>query len=343
MLAARSDGVTDNRQWRVGAIPADRLAVSDFTLHTDRRPSAGDGEVLCRVLWISIDAAGRAWFQADTYRRALAVGDVMPGFGIAQVVESRCDELAVGDIVTGDLNWQDYVVAGPDRLERIVATRPLSNYLSVLGITGLTAYLGLTVAGEAREGETVIVSAAAGATGSVVGQIAKLRGCRVVGICGSPEKQRWLTDELGFDAAVSHRDPGLRKALRAACPEGADVYFDNVGGPALDAALGAMAHGGRIVCCGVVSQYDTSGPAPGPRGVPGMLILKHLTMRGFLLPDYAAQYADALAVLDGWLQRGSLRPVEDVLDGLETAPEGLVGLLNGANLGKRMIHVADPV
>jgi NADPH-dependent curcumin reductase CurA len=331
-----------NRQWRVAALPEERLDASHFALHTADRPRISDGRVLCRVLWISIDAAGRAWFQADTYRRALQVGDVMPGFAIGQVIESGCDELGPGDIVTGDLGWQDYVVVDPSELEQITPTRHLSNYLSVLGITGLTAYFGLCDAGEAKTGDTVVISAAAGATGSVAGQIAKLQGCRVVGICGSQEKQAWITDELGFDAAVSHRDPLFRAALREACPGGADVYFDNVAGPTLEAVLSVMAHGGRIACCGVVSQYDTGRPTAGPRGVPGVLILKHLTMRGFLLPNYAERYAEGLEALQGWLDDGSLKPVEDVLEGLEEAPDGLVGLLNGANIGKRMIHVADP-
>jgi NADPH-dependent curcumin reductase CurA len=332
-----------NRRWCVAELPDDRLDVSHFSLRTVARPKPDDGQVLCRVLWISIDAAGRAWLQADTYRRALQAGDTMPAFAIGQVVESNSEELAVGDIVTGDLGWQEYAAIAPSGLERIVPVRPLSNYLSVLGITGLTAYFGLREVGEARSGETVVVSAAAGATGSVVGQIARRDGCRVVGICGSDEKGAWLTDEMGFDAAVNHRDPDFRKALRAACPDGVHVYFDNVAGATLETVLGAMAPGGRIVCCGVVSQYDTGTPDAGPRGVPGLLILKSLSMRGFLLPTFAARYADGLDTLADWLDDGSIKPVEDVLEGLERAPEGLVGLLNGSNLGKRMVHVADPV
>lgn len=331
-----------NRQWKVAAQPVGRLAKAHFVLDAVERPQVADGQVLTRVLWLSIDAAARAWLQANTYRRVLQIGDVMPGFAIAQVIESHCEQFRSGDVVTGDLGWQDFAVAEPDRLEQIVPRQPLSNYLSVLGITGLTAYLGLLEAGEAKAGDTVVISAAAGATGSVAGQIAKLLGCRVVGICSSPEKQAWLTEELGFDAAVSHLDPTFRDALRAACPGGVDVYFDNVGGPVLETALSLMAHGGRITCCGVVSQYDTTAPATGPRGVPGVLILKHLTMRGFLLPDYADRFAAALEVLEGWLKDGSLKPVEDILQGLEAAPDGLVGLLNGANIGKRMVHVADP-
>jgi NADPH-dependent curcumin reductase CurA len=324
-------------------MPTEQLATSHFALETVDRPEVPDGQVLCRVLWISIDAAQRAWLQAATYRSAVQIGDTMPGFALAQVIESRCDDFAAGDIVSGDLAWQDYVVAKPSDLSRIVPKRPLSNYLSVLGITGLTAYFGLLDVGEAKPGDTVVVSGAAGATGSLVGQIAKLHGCRVVGICSSPEKQKWLTSELGFDAAVSHRDDSFRNALREACPDGVDVYFDNVGGTTLDTVLGAMAYRGRVVCCGVVSQYDTSTPVRGARGVPGVLIIKSITMRGFLvMTDFADRYGEGLQALEGWLDDGSLKVREDILEGLEKAPEGLIGVLNGTNIGKRMIHVADP-
>ncbi|PQP13732.1 NADP-dependent oxidoreductase [Rhodococcus opacus] len=332
-----------NRTWRVAGMPSEHLETSHFSFETADRPEAGDGQVLCRVLWISMDAAQRAWFQAATYRAAIQVGDAMPGFSLAQVVESRCDDFAVGDIVAGDLAWQDYVVAEPSGLRRIVPNRPLSNYLSVLGITGLTAYFGLLDIGEAKPGETVVVSGAAGATGTLVGQIAKKQGCRVVGICGSPEKQKWLTSELGFDAAVSYRDESFRKSLREACPDGIDVFFDNVGGTTLDTVLGSMAYRGRVVCCGVVSQYDTTTPVRGARGVPGVLIIKSITMRGFLvMTDFADRWDEGLKVLEGWLDDGSLQVREDTLEGLEKAPEGLIGLLNGNNVGKRMIHVADP-
>jgi len=331
-----------NRRWRVAAMPTEHLENSHFELETSDRPEVPGGQVLCRVLWISIDAAQRAWFQGATYRSAIQVGDTMPGFCIGQVVESRCDDFAPGDIVTGHLGWQDYAVVVPHDLQRLAPRAPLSNYLSVLGITGLTAYFGLLDVGEAKPGDTVVVSGAAGATGSLVGQIAKLHGCRVVGICGSRDKQEWLTSELGFDAAVNYRDEGFRKALKEACPDGIDVYFDNVGGATLDTALGAMAHRGRVVCCGVVSQYDTRTPVRGARGVPGVLIIKSITMRGFLYTDYADRFAEGLKALEGWLEDGSLKVREDVLDGLEKAPEGLIGVLNGSNVGKRMIHVADP-
>jgi NADPH-dependent curcumin reductase CurA len=331
-----------NRRWRVAAMPTEHLETSHFELETVDLPELADGQVRCRVLWISIDAAQRAWFQGATYRSAIQVGDTMPAFAIGQVVKSRSDDFAVGDIVTGHLGWQDYAVVEPADLQRLVPTKKLSYYLSVLGITGLTAYFGLLEVGEAKHGETVVVSGAAGATGALVGQIAKLQGCRVVGVCGSPEKAKWLTSELGFDAAVNYRDDDFRKSLKEACPDGIDVFFDNVGGVTLDTALGVMAHHGRVVCCGVVSQYDTTNPARGARGVPGVLIIKSITMRGFLYTDYADRFDEGLQVLQGWLDDRSLTVTEDILDGLEKTPEGLIGVLNGTNVGKRMIRVADP-
>lgn len=334
--------VTD-RRWRIAAMPEEQLDSSHFELVPADRPEVSDGQVGCRVLWISIDAAQRAWFQGVSYRGALHVGDTMPAFCIGEVVESRSDDFAPGDIVTGHLGWQDYGVVDAEELTRITVAAPLSRYLSVLGITGITAYFGLFDVGEAKSGETVVVSGAAGATGSLVGQMAKLRGCRVVGICGSAEKQEWLTSKLGFDAAVNYRDENFRTALKEACPDGIDVFFDNVGGTTLDTALGRMAYRGRVVCCGVVSQYDTTTPSRGARGVPGILIGKSITMRGFLYTDYSDRFDEALQALQGWIEEGSLTVAEDILEGLEKAPEGLIGVLNGTNVGKRMIHVADPV
>ena len=331
------------RRWRVVAIPDEHLDSSHFELVTAESSEVPEGHVGCRVLWISIDAAQRAWFQGATYRSAIQVGDTMPAFCIGQVDESRSDDFAPGDIVTGHLGWQDYAVVDAHDLSLLTPTAPLCRYLSVLGITGITAYFGLLDVGEAKAGETVVVSGAAGATGSLVGQIAKLRGCRVIGICGSAAKQQWLVSHLGFDAALSYRDENFRATLKEACPDGIDVFFDNVGGSTLDTALGVMAHLGRVVCCGVLSQYDTTKPAHGARGVPGVLILKSVTMRGFLYTDYSDRFDEALQALQRWIEEGSLTVTEDILEGLEKAPEGLIGVLNGTNVGKRMIHVGDPV
>lgn len=334
--------MTGNRQWVLARLPEGRLRPDDFELRDGDPPAPEPGEVLCRSLWLSIDAAGRAWMQGATYRAAMRPGDVMAGFGVAQVVESAAEGIAPGQLVAGEIGWQDYA-ALPARTLLPLAPRPdLADYLTVLGITGLTAYFGLLDIGHPEEGQTVVVSAAAGATGSIAGQIARIQGCRVVGICGSDNKARWLLDDLGFDAAVNHRQPDLRRRLKAACPTGIDVYFDNVGGDILETALSLANQRGRIVCCGVVSQYDTASPGPGPRGVPGLLVTKRLTMQGFIVSDFADRFGEALAALDRWLGEGRLVAAADVVEGLDRAPAALVGLLAGDNIGKRMVHVADP-
>jgi NADPH-dependent curcumin reductase CurA len=322
--------------------PSGRLQLDDFRLEEVDPPARTAGEVRCRTLWLSIDAAGRAWMQGRTYRPQVLPGDLMPGFGIAEVVESDDPRLPVGTLVTGDVGWQEVAIMPVGAVQAFTPSAPLPTYLSVLGITGLTAYFGMRDVAPTQPGEQVVISAAAGATGSLAGQIAKRDGCRVVGICGSQEKMDWLTGALGFDAAISHRSETFAADLKAACPGGIDVYFDNVGGPVLEAVLARMNLHGRVACCGVVSQYDTSTPSPGPAGVPGLLVTKRITMRGFIVMDYARRYPEALADLEAWLADGSLTPAEDILDGIERAPEGLVGLLGGDSVGKRIIHVADP-
>ncbi|MGI8750915.1 MAG: NADP-dependent oxidoreductase [Acidimicrobiales bacterium] len=334
-----------NRRWMLARLPQGRLTVEDFELRPvdlDLDDTLPTDHVACRVLWLSIDAAGRAWMQGATYRPAMEADDVMAGYGVAEVVRSDGPSFAPGQLVAGEFGWQEYAVV-PVRGLLALERRPhLASHLNVLGITGLTAYFGLLDVGRPQAGETVVVSAAAGATGNLVGQIAKRHGCRAVGICGSTDKARWLTDDLGFDVAVNYRDPDFRRQLKTACPDGVDVYFDNVGGSTLEAVLARMNLHGRIACCGVVSQYDTTSPAPGPQGVPGLLVTKRLAMRGFIVTDYADRFGEALAALASWLEDGSLIPTEDILDGLERAPEALVGLLAGNNIGKRLVHVGDP-
>lgn len=329
-----------NRQIVLTRLPEERLTPDLFERREAPVPQPGVGEVLCRTRLLSIDAANRAWMQGATYRDPISGGQVMAGFALSEVVASNHPGFAPGDVVEGDSGWQDYSVQRGAALGKVEVRGPLSHHLSVLGITGLTAYFGLLRVGRPVAGETVLVSAAAGATGNVVGQLARLAGCRVVGVVGSPDKAAFLTETLGFDAVVSHRDPNLRGALKAACPGGIDVYFDNTGGPTLEAALSRMNQGGRIVCCGVVSQYDTSSPASGPKGVPGLLVTKRLRMEGFIVMDYFAERAAAEAELAAAIAAGRLHVVEDVVDGLDAAPRALVGLLAGDNLGKRMVRVS---
>jgi hypothetical protein len=332
-----------NQQIVLAALPQGRLTADAFQLLESPMPAPGAGEVLTRTRLLSIDAANRAWMQGATYRGALGAGQVMDGFTLAEVVKSNDPGFAPGDIVEADNGWQQFAVHPAGRLTRVTVRGELSHHLSVLGVTGLTAYFGLLDIGRPEPGETVLVSAAAGATGNVVGQIAKLHGCRVVGVASSADKCAFLTEQLGFDAAVPHRDENFRGLLKAATPDGVDVYFDNVGGDVLGAALWRMNQHGRIVCCGVVSQYDTSDPAPGPRGVPGLLVTKRLRMEGFIVMDHfgpdGAARAKAEETLAGWVAAGQLRVVEDGVDGLERAPAALIDLLAGGNLGKRFVRV----
>ncbi|MPY92982.1 MAG: zinc-binding dehydrogenase [Acidimicrobiia bacterium] len=334
-----------NRRILIDHLPQGPLDVGCFRPEEAEAPVPGDGEVSCRTRYLSIDAANRAWMQGATYRSALEGGQVMAGAVLAEVIESKDAAFAPGDIVETDYGWQEQAAVPASRLEKVEVRGPLSHHLSVLGITGLTAYVGLLDIGRPREGETVVVSAAAGAVGNVAAQLAKIAGCRVVGVAGAPEKCAWLVDELDLDGAVSYRDPGFFKALKAACPQGIDVYFDNTGGDVLGAALFQMNLQGRIVCCGVVSQYDTSNPGPGPRGVPGLLVTKRLRMEGFIVMDswegHPERRAEATERLAGWVADGRLEVVEDVVEGIEAAPGALVDLLAGGNLGKRLVKVAD--
>jgi NADPH-dependent curcumin reductase CurA len=269
-------------------------------------------------------------------------GDVMHGGALAEVVESRSDRFSPGDIVWGEVGWQEYAAVDARHVAAVSDHRPLTHHLSVLGVAGLTAYHGLLDVVGIDGGETLLVSAAAGSVGSLVGQIGKIKGARVVGIAGGPEKCAWVVDELGFDACIDYRGEKMSRSIREHCPDGVDVYFDNVGGPILEAALFAMNLHGRISCCGAVSQYDNAAPA-GPRGVPGLLVTKRLMMKGFIVMDFADGHDGAMADLSDWVANGQLRVIEDVLDGLESAPSALVGLLAGENRGKRMVRIgAEP-
>ena len=335
-------GDTTNRQILLATLPEGRLQADHFRLEQAAMPMLGAGQILVRVILISLDAANRAWMQGATYRAAVKAGDVMPGYVLGRVAASRAEGIAEDEIVMGEGGWSDYVVMSAGQAAKAPGHRPLSNLLSVAGIAGTTAYHGLLKIGEPRAGETVVVSAAAGSVGIFVGQIAKLMGCRVVGIAGGAEKCGWLVGDLGFDAAVDYKAGNLFRDLRAASADGIDVYFDNVGGAITEAALFQMNLHGRIVCCGAVSQYDTTDQAS-PRGVPGLLVVKRLKMEGFIVMDFAADDAKAEADLLGWAANGQIQVVEDVIDGLENAPASLIGLLAGENRGKRMVRVSpDP-
>ena len=329
-----------NRQIVLDRLPAgDKLAPAHFRLIETAVPAPGEGEVLLRTRYISLDAANRAWMQGATYRSALESGQVMAGGALAEVVASRADYLSPGDVVFADTGWQDYACLPGKHLTKLPDMEPVTHLMSVYGIAGLTAYFGLLECGEPKSGDTVVVSAAAGSVGTIVGQIAKIKGCRVVGIAGGADKGRWLVEELGFDAAVDYKAGDFKRQLREHCPDGIDVYFDNVGGDIFEACLFAMTNHCRIACCGALSQYDGAPPAHGPRGIPGLIVTKRLTLRGFVVMDFDHMRDRALADLQRWVAEGRLKVEEDIVEGLENTPAALIGLLAGENRGKRMVKV----
>jgi NADPH-dependent curcumin reductase CurA len=328
-----------NRQILLVETPKGKLGPEHFRLAEAPLPTPQEGEVLARVRYISLDAANRAWMQGATYRSAVEAGSVMAGGALAEIVESKSPALRPGDLVFGDTGWQDYAALPAKRAAKLPRLEPLTHLLSVYGIAGLTAYFGLLEIGKPKQGETVVVSAAAGSVGSLVGQIAKIKGCHVVGVAGGKDKCQWLTSELGFDAAVDYKDGAVFKALKAAAPNGIDVYFDNVGGDIFEACLAQMNNNGRIACCGAISQYDGAPSATGPRGVPGLIVVKRLTVQGFIVMDYMARRNEALRDLQSWVAAGTLKVQEDIINGLENTPKALIGLLAGENRGKRMIRV----
>jgi hypothetical protein len=300
-----------------------------------------DRQVLVRTLYLSCDPTQRGWMARDTYLPAVAIGEVMRSFGAGRVVESRHPNYREGQLVQGLLGWQDYALLDGDsaRLSVVPEGVPIPIAMSVLGITGLTAYFGLLEIGRPEAGETVVVSGAAGATGSVVGQIARLKGCRVVGIAGGPEKCRWLVDEARFDAAIDYRREDVAARLAELCPGGIDVYFDNVGGEILDAALARLAFKGRVVLCGAIADYNRSELGPGPRNYLNLL-LQRGRMEGFIILDFLERAGEAVAELGRWVETGEIKVEVDIQEGLENAPRTLRRLFTGANRGKQLLRIA---
>jgi len=331
--------MTMNKQWIYASKPNAQVSPANFRLQEGAMPQAKDGEVLVRTTLLSLDPASRAWMIGPTYRPMLEPGEVMAGWGIGEVVTSNAKNYAPGDLVSGDYGWQQYAAVPARTLTKHDKKHKPEHILGVLGITGLTAYFGLLEVGKPRPGETVLVSGAAGAVGTVAGQIAKLMGCRVVGTTSSADKCRWLVDELGFDAAVDYRTGNLHKALKEACPKGIDVYFDNTGGEVLNAALSRMNLWGRVACCGAISNYDTGTPAPGPVGVPGLLVTKRIRMEGFIVMDFYNRKREADSALAGWVEQGKIKAAVDVVEGFEKMPSALAGMFAGHNRGKLMVRV----
>jgi NADPH-dependent curcumin reductase CurA len=329
-----------NTQVIIAAVPAGPLELAHFAVQEAPAPEPGSGEVLCRTLALTIGAGQRAGLQGSaSYAGAPKAGVVMGGTGVARVETSNAAGFAPGDVVVGPTGWQTLSVQKPAALRKVPDGTDPALHLGVLGTNGLTAYFGLLDLGRPRAGETVVVSAAAGSVGHIVGQIAKRHGCRVVGVAGSPAKCATLVNELGFDAAVNYRDPEFRARFKDATPDRIDVYFDNTGGDVLGAALFRMNTHGRIVCCGAVSQYDTVNPSGSPRGIPGLLVNNRVRMEGFLVFDYADRYDAARAEMSGWIARGELQPRVTEFQGLARAPAAFIGLLNGDTVGTTIVRV----
>ena len=329
-----------NRQVMIKSLPDGALRPEDFEVVASDVPRPGEGQVLCKTIALTIGAGQRAGLQGSaSYAGAPKTDVVMGGTGVGRVEESRSDAFRAGDLVVAPTAWQEYSVHDARQLRAVPDDGDPALHLGVLGTNGLTAYFGLLDVGQPKAGETVLVSAAAGSVGHVVGQIAKLKGCRVVGVAGSEEKCEVLVKELGFDEAVNYKDSGFREAFRAATPDRVDVYFDNTGGPILESALFRMNTHGRIACCGAVSQYDTSNPGPGPRGVPGLLVNNRVRMTGFLVFDFAARYDEARAEIMTWIDSGQLTPRVTEFAGLENAPKAFVELLGGNTVGTTIVRV----
>jgi len=328
-----------NRQIVLARRPTGAPRPDDFMLIESPVPRPGDGQMLCRTIYLSLDPYMRGRMsEGRSYAKAVDLGQVMVGGTVSEVIESRHPSFKAGDLVVGHDGWQGYAVstgAGMRTLDP--AQAPIGTALGVLGMPGLTAYVGLLDFGRPRSGETVVVSAASGAVGSVVGQIAKLKGCRAVGIAGSEDKCRFVVDTLGFDACVSHRTGDLVGALRLACPSGIDVYFENVGGSVLDAVLRLVNPGARIPLCGLISQYNATEPVRGPDLRP--VLVNRVSMRGFIVSDHTDRQADFLTEMTRWVREARVRYREDVVDGLEQAPRALIGLLEGRNFGKVIVRV----
>ncbi len=332
--------VSKNLQVRLASRPVGLPRENDFEVIERPIEDPGPGEVLVRIIYLSLDPAMRGWMDdRKSYLPPIALGDVMRGLTVGEVVTSNHPDFSPGDRVQGGLGWQSYAVAKGEELTPLPPELALRVALGPLGMTGMTAYFGLLDIGKPKSGETVLISGAAGAVGSVVGQIARLKGCRAVGLAGGAEKCAWLTEELGFDAAIDYKNTeDLSAALRTACPNGVDVFFDNVGGEILDTALRNLSRGARVVICGAISQYNATEAVPGPANYLALLV-QRARMEGFIIFDYRERFGEALDYLGKALRDGDLHYREHVVAGLRNAPSALLHLFDGSNHGKLLVGV----
>lgn len=332
-----------NRVWRLKKRPVGDLTNDVLSFEEEAIPSIEDGQLLVRLNYLSLDPTNRIWMSdIDQYMPPVELDAPMRGLICGTVKSSKHSDFKEGDIVSGLGVWADYQVCDPQMLNKLGDTGPLSvaDAFGTFALVGPTAYFGLLDIGQPKEGETVVVSGAAGAVGSIVGQIAKIKGCRVVGIAGSEEKCNWITSDLGFDLAINYKTENVAEALAKACPNGIDVYFDNVGGEILDACLKLMNIKGRIPTCGLISGYNESEPVPGPYNY-GMMLMQRVRIEGFIVTDFAPRFPEAIADLGKWMAAGKIKVRQDIYDGLENALEHLKKLFTGENKGKLIIRVED--
>ena len=332
-----------NKQITLVARPSGMPKLSDFKIVESPVPAPGAGEIMVRMLYVSVDPYMRGRMNdAKSYAPPVRIGEVMGAGAVGKVIASQNPQFEAGSVVEGFFGWQEFAIsngAGVRKIDPMLA--PVSTALGVLGMPGLTAYFGLLDIGKPRAGETVVVSGAAGAVGSLAGQIARLKGCRVVGIAGSDQKVAWLRDELGFDAAFNYKTAADYAAkLAELCPKGVDVYFDNVGGAITDAVFWHLNTGARIAVCGQIAQYNAAKPETGPR-LLGHLIVKQARAEGFLVFQFASRYGEGLKQMAEWLKTGKLKYREQFVDGIENAPQAFIGMLKGENTGKQLVRVAD--
>lgn len=332
-----------NRCWKLKSRPVGMVSRENFEWAEEDVPPLQDGQFLVRNLYLSFDPTQRAWMAGPTYLPEIGIGEVMRAGATGQVIESKNPDFKEGEFVTGGLGWQDYVVTdgkGMLPLQKVPPGVPLPMAMSVVGLTGLTAYFGMLRVGQPKAGETVMVSGAAGATGSVAAQIAKLKGARVIGIAGGPEKCAWLRDEAGLDGVIDYRSQDIAERTAELCPDGINIFFDNVGGETLDIMLANLALNARVVLCGAISQYNDKEPPPGPRNYT-QLIIKRSRMEGFLILDYAADFPGAIMEIVQWVAQGKLKYQVDLQEGLENAPDTFQRIFTGKNRGKQLLKIAE--
>ncbi|UOD28167.1 NADP-dependent oxidoreductase [Massilia violaceinigra] len=335
-----------NQQFRLAARPVGMPKRSDWEQLTEPVREITDGEIVIKVLYLSLDPAMRGWMnEGKSYIRPVAIGETMRAGGVGVIVASKSDKFAVGDTVSGGTGVQQYWVGAADDksgnfYKIFPAMAPLTTWLNTLGMPGMTGYFGLIESGQPKAGETVVVSGAAGAVGMTVGQVAKQLGCRVVGIAGGKEKCDFVVNELGFDACIDYKNSAVKDGLKEHCPNGVDVYFDNVGGDILDTVLTRINLRARIVICGAISQYNNTTPVKGPANYLSLLV-NRARMEGIVVFDYADRYHLGVAAMAKWMQEGTFKSREDVVDGLENFPEALLMLFEGKNFGKLVLKVAD--